>query len=136
MPRKQAKKGRKVVARQAKQNLNIEQYIEQASIQELVEAQNKIEKAIKEKKKNSLKQLLFQFSQEAEKYGASIEEVIEQYKPRKPRTVKPPTMIYQHPTNPGLTWTGRGKMPFWFIDLLEESGKDRGSFLVPNPEFQ
>ena len=26
---------------------------------------------------------------------------------------------YSHPENPGLTWSGRGRKPLWFVEALE-----------------
>lgn len=33
------------------------------------------------------------------------------------KTVSAPK--YQHPENPALTWTGRGRKPNWFVEALE-----------------
>lgn len=30
---------------------------------------------------------------------------------------------YQHPENPAVTWSGRGRQPKWFVDALEAGKK-------------
>lgn len=36
---------------------------------------------------------------------------------------------YQHPENPSLTWTGRGRKPKWFVEALD-SGKTADELLI------
>ncbi|MFW2590249.1 H-NS family nucleoid-associated regulatory protein [Sagittula sp. SSi028] len=36
---------------------------------------------------------------------------------------------YQHPENPELTWTGRGRQPKWFIEAIE-NGKTADELAV------
>lgn len=31
---------------------------------------------------------------------------------------------YQHPENPALTWTGRGRRPAWFVQHVEAGGSE------------
>ena len=31
----------------------------------------------------------------------------------------PAAAKYRHPENPGLTWSGRGRRPQWFVEALE-----------------
>ena len=31
----------------------------------------------------------------------------------------PASARYRHPENPGLTWSGRGRKPLWFVEALE-----------------
>ncbi len=30
---------------------------------------------------------------------------------------------YQHPDDPSITWTGRGRKPLWVVEATEEGGK-------------
>jgi hypothetical protein len=73
--------------------------------------------------------------QERPKYGLKLGEVMGQPAVRKPRVetkkiadkpVKKPTVIlYRHPENPALTWTGgRGRPPKWIKDW-EATGRSR-----------
>ena len=36
---------------------------------------------------------------------------------------------YQHPENPELTWSGRGRKPKWYVEALE-SGKAEADLLI------
>ncbi len=36
---------------------------------------------------------------------------------------------YQHPENPNLTWTGRGRKPGWFIEALA-AGKTKAELAI------
>lgn len=36
---------------------------------------------------------------------------------------------YQHPENPEMTWTGRGRKPSWFIEAIE-NGKTEEDLLI------
>ena len=55
----------------------------------------------------------------AKEFGFSLSELINT-KSKSPRTYTAPK--YQHPENPSLTWTGRGRKPQWFNEALA-SGK-------------
>lgn len=38
---------------------------------------------------------------------------------------------YRHPTDASLTWSGRGRWPFWLRDLVDKGvGKDKDDFAV------
>ncbi|MCP4591857.1 MAG: H-NS histone family protein [bacterium] len=39
---------------------------------------------------------------------------------------------FRHPSDPSMTWTGRGKPPNW-IKELEEAGQNREEFLIEKP---
>jgi DNA-binding protein H-NS len=45
------------------------------------------------------------------------------------KTTRAPAAVkYRHPENPGLTWSGRGRRPLWFIAAIEagKSPEDLG----------
>lgn len=46
-------------------------------------------------------------------------------KPSQPRVPK-----YRHPTDPTLTWTGKGKKPQWIADWIQD-GKNPDDLLIP-----
>ena len=51
-------------------------------------------------------------------------------KPRKTSARKASGMPkYQHPENPSVTWTGKGRQPTW-IKEAEAAGKSRNEFLI------
>jgi len=35
------------------------------------------------------------------------------------KSSRAPAAKYQHPENPALTWSGRGRKPQWFVEALE-----------------
>lgn len=47
----------------------------------------------------------------------SDEKATDGKKPR--RKMSPPSVIYTHPEDASLTWTGRGRKPQWIVDLVE-----------------
>lgn len=44
-------------------------------------------------------------------------------------TRAPATAKYRHPENPGLTWSGRGRKPLWFIAAID-AGKSPENLAV------
>jgi DNA-binding protein H-NS len=57
------------------------------------------------------------------KSGKSPEEFLE----RRPYPKVRPK--FRNPANPAETWSGRGKMPRWLVELIE-SGRNRDEFKV------
>ena len=46
------------------------------------------------------------------------------------KTVRAPAPAkYRHPENPALTWSGRGRKPQWFVDVLA-AGKTAGELVI------
>ena len=43
-------------------------------------------------------------------------------KTKSKKTAQPPK--YQHPENPELTWTGKGRRPAWFVQHIDAGGKE------------
>lgn len=41
---------------------------------------------------------------------------------KKPTTIRLPRQMYVNPTNPDLTWSGRGARPKWVKEYMEEKG--------------
>ncbi len=39
------------------------------------------------------------------------------------------TANYRHPANPGLTWSGRGRKPQWFVEAIE-AGRTPGDLAI------
>ncbi|EEW24254.1 H-NS histone family protein [Rhodobacter ferrooxidans] len=38
-------------------------------------------------------------------------------------TRNPAAAKYQHPENPSVTWSGRGRRPLWFVEAIEAGRK-------------
>lgn len=93
------------------------------SLEELIKTKHQVEYLIKEKQKEQKKDLINQFKEQAAKLGLTLEEVMgmESGKGRKTKGQKVAPK-YQHPNDPSLTWTGRGRKPLWVEDQLK-SGK-------------
>jgi DNA-binding protein H-NS len=71
----------------------------------------------------------------AREHGFDLHEVVGAKKPAKitkPKK-KPKTVVtspkYQHPENPDVTWTGKGRQPKW-IKEAEAAGRSRDEFLI------
>ncbi|MEO1308037.1 MAG: H-NS histone family protein, partial [Pseudomonadota bacterium] len=59
----------------------------------------------------------------AKEAGFSLDDLIAKGSKR----LQPPK--YQHPENPALTWSGRGRKPAWFKDLLD-AGTEEAALLI------
>lgn len=58
----------------------------------------------------------------AREYGFTVEDLLN--KPAATRKVqgklKPAQTHYEHPDDPRLSWSGRGRKPWWIVDLLNK----------------
>ncbi len=54
----------------------------------------------------------------AQEHGFKLADLMDAASARKPVAPK-----YQHPENPELTWTGRGRKPRWIADALDGGAK-------------
>lgn len=104
--------------------MNIEQ-LALLNLDQLMELKNHIDYLIKDKQQEQKKNLINEFKQQAAKYGLTLEDVVasESSKGRKTKGQKVPPK-YQHPNDPSMTWTGRGRKPLWVEELLN-SGKSK-----------
>ncbi len=100
---------------------------------ELQKLKTKIEKEIEGRNKKQRSQAMDEIKSIVAKYGLNLDEVIGNAIVRKPRngaakaakkSAKPPAVIlFRHPENPALTWSGgRGRRPQW-IKEWEASGR-------------
>ena len=69
--------------------------------------------------------LLNKFSHMAEEAGFTLEEVVGLLDSRR----GPVKAKYRHPSDPEITWSGRGRTPTWLKEL-EDNGRDRERFRV------
>lgn len=93
--------------------------IESLTIEQLIELKKQIEIKIIEKQKQQKQRLIEEFTERAEKLGLSIEDLVSaQNNKRKPSAKKLPPK-FQHPENPELTWTGRGRKPLWIEEAFK-----------------
>lgn len=85
------------------------------SLAELKKLQKNISKAIdgySDRKKLEAKSALEAHAQEL---GFTLAELVGGKKMRKSSVPMPK---YQHPANPEITWSGRGRKPGWFKDVI------------------
>jgi DNA-binding protein H-NS len=105
------------------------------SVGELQKLAARIEKEIESRNKKKRGQAMEEIKTIVAKYGLKLGEVMGQPAARKPRdgarkiadkpAKKPAAILYRHPENPALTWTGgRGRPPKWIKDW-EASGRSR-----------
>jgi DNA-binding protein H-NS len=105
------------------------------SVGELQKLKVRVEKEIESRTKKKRGQAMEEIKSIVAKYGLKLGEVMGQAPVRKLRdetkkiadkSVKKPTAIlYRHPENPALTWSGgRGRPPKWIKDW-EASGRSR-----------
>jgi DNA-binding protein H-NS len=105
------------------------------SVGELQKLVTRVEKEIESRTKKKRGQAMEEIKSIVAKYGLKLDEVMGQAPARKPRdrtkkiadksAKKPAVILYRHPENPALTWTGgRGRPPKWIKDW-EASGRSR-----------
>lgn len=110
------------------------------SLDKLIKEKAKIEKAISAKEATDKKEAMTKLKALARDAGIDLSELSTR-KTRKPRVVngaskKKTARVtkkvaakrgkvapkYRNPTDPGITWTGRGRQPIWVRDHLDNGG--------------
>lgn len=98
--------------------------ISKLSIKELQELQAIIPDEIKSRMAQEKKSVLKEIAELAAKRGYKLEELIGQAQgsgsAAKTSTRKPAKIKYRSPSEPGLSWTGRGKKPAWVAAWLNQ----------------
>ena len=100
--------------------------LDKMSLKELVDLRERLAKAIVERQnqeKVELKQRIANLAQDA---GFSINELFAGGGRRGAKGKATSGAKYQHPDNPSLTWSGRGRKPNW----LSQAGGDPERFRV------
>ena len=83
---------------------------------ELAQLRKDIDKAIKSFEQRQRKEALAAAEAAAREKGFSLAQLNGGI-PKKPRGATPPK--YRHPENPAVTWSGRGRQPAWYKELIE-----------------
>ncbi|ETX14051.1 hypothetical protein OCH239_05270 [Roseivivax halodurans JCM 10272] len=94
---------------------------------ELLKLRKDLDKAIENYDRRQRKEALAAAEAKAREMGFSLAELTGGSAGAEKGTVNPPK--YQHPENPELTWTGRGRQPAWIKERLAE-GKSLDAFLI------
>ena len=100
--------------------------LEALSLSELKKMQKDVAKAISTFEDRQKAEARAKVEALARDLGYSLAELvgIEKKSSQAPAVAK-----YQHPENPALTWSGRGRKPQWFVDALE-GGKTGGELAI------
>lgn len=95
------------------------------SLDELKALQTKVAKAIETYEDRRRKEAAAELEAQAKALGFTLAELSDFSK--KTKAALPPK--YRHPSDPDLTWSGRGRKPGWIKDA-EDSGKSLDDFLI------
>ncbi len=109
----------------------IEQQLKGLSPEELQKVLEDGRRFLEEKQKQRREAVKKQILELAESVGLEVsfrvKRKAEETRPVRPRGKVAPK--YRHPTDPTLTWTGRGQMPRWLRELVEQ-GHDKEEFRI------
>ncbi len=105
--------------------------LQDLSEEELQKVIEEARKTLETKTREKREQVIAQINELAESVGLEVE--IRDKKAgvstrRSRKGIKVP-IKYRHPSDPSLTWTGRGQMPRWMRELVEQ-GHDREEFRI------
>lgn len=90
------------------------------SLTQLQELQQRIPAEIKRREESEKQAFLEEVRALAKSRGLSFDEVLSKARKASPRAGGTVKAKYQHPTNPSLQWTGRGRKPLWVQELLNQ----------------
>ncbi|GAB2182280.1 H-NS histone family protein [Denitratisoma sp. agr-D3] len=104
--------------------------ISHLSIAQLKELQAKIPAEIAKRQTEDKQKVLDQIAALATSHGFSLEELVGKKSGKKSAAGgKKVAAKYRHPSQPELTWTGRGRKPVWVSELLA-TGKTLESLAI------
>ncbi|MGI3168194.1 H-NS family nucleoid-associated regulatory protein [Pseudooceanicola sp. C21-150M6] len=95
------------------------------ALDELKKLRKDVENAIKSFEDRKKKAALAELEAKAAELGFSLNDLTGGT--TRSRKLNPPK--YRHPENPELTWSGRGRQPEWFKELVAD-GADTDSLLI------
>lgn len=95
------------------------------SLDELKKLQKDVTKAITTFEIRAKAEARVKLEAQAAEMGFSLAELLEPAGAK--RTVSAPK--YRHPEKPEMTWTGKGRKPFWLVEALE-GGAQLEDFLI------
>lgn len=102
--------------------------LQNMNLDELKRLQKDVAKAIEDFEERRRREALAAVEAKASEMGFSLAELTGASATKKSGKSKSPPK-YQHPENPALTWTGRGRQPAWIKEGLE-AGKSLDDFLI------
>lgn len=95
------------------------------SLEDLKKLRKDVDAAIRSFEDRKKKAALAELEAKAAELGFSLNDLTGSSS--RGRKVNPPK--YRHPENPALTWSGRGRQPEWYKDLVG-GGTDPDSLLI------
>lgn len=87
---------------------------------ELEELRKEVDKALADYETKQRQAALAEAQRVAQERGYSLDQLLGKKNGRKKTAPQPPR--YQHPENPSLTWSGRGRQPVWVKEHIEAGG--------------
>lgn len=85
------------------------------SVDELMALQKDVALAIKDADAKRRKDAMAAVERAAANHGFTLKELLSDKKDTKSK----PNAKYRHPENLELTWSGRGRKPKWFVEVLD-----------------
>jgi DNA-binding protein H-NS len=115
------------MAKQAKIDLNLESM----DYGQLCQARDQVLELIAQKRAEARQELQDEFAKKAMELGFSLNEVFGGKKGTKGSGKKNGNALakYRHPSDPTLTWSGRGRMAGWLAELVAK-GNDKEKYAV------
>lgn len=99
------------------------------SIEQLALKKQELDAEIALRGEQELERLKEQMILIAHALGYDAKDLFPQKPEKKERKKREAKIKYQHPENPTLTWTGRGKPPAWMQELLD-GGAEKHDFAI------
>lgn len=96
--------------------------ISELSIAELKDLLSRIPKEIERRIKEERQQAIKELEALAAQRGFDLNELLSEAPAKQKQTRAAVAAKYQHPSNPELTWTGRGRQPKWVAEFLVNGG--------------
>lgn len=110
--------------------MTLEAVLDGMTVAELLDAKEKVEKTLKIRVTQENEIVRKSVEAISKATGVPFERVLETLTPEKPRRTrvkrddesekKPERIKYRHPSNPDLTWVGRGREPKWLEEARNE----------------
>ena len=106
----------------------VEYDLNDLSERQLLTLKSRVEKALTKFEERRKSDAIAALKKEAKKHGYSLDDLVSTSKSsKKQKSSLPPK--YRNPANPDQTWTGHGRRPKWFLELVED-GHDEQDLLI------
>ena len=96
------------------------------SLEELLHYQNLLDKEVTKRRQETKREAAQKIRELAKTYQLDVQDIVSSPTSSKRSKVKPK---YQHPTQPEVQWSGRGRQPLWVAEWVNE-GKSLEALLM------